>query len=186
MDEKKIWQNLKAGDKKALELIFHRYQEDLFQYAVKFCGNRQMAEDHLQNLYLKIWKRRERLGEVQSIKTYLWVALRRDLIQTLRRRKRRKEIRENEVISESFILSAEEFVIKGEQIVQQKKELKKAIEELSPRQREILFLRFYEGMTYQEIEKVMCINYQVARNYLSASLQKIREVISVDFPTLIS
>lgn len=178
--------DLKTGERYALEELFRRYHKDLFRYAIKFCRDRHMAEDHIQSLFLKLWDRRARLGEVKAVKTYLWTALRRSLLTALEKQQRGHQKVKEQDEEKFFYLSVEEFVIKEEQKEIQKRELEKAIGTLSPRQREVVYLRFYEGMGYQEIEEIMDINYQVARNYLHKGLQRLRETLSPGAHVLLS
>lgn len=158
-------------------MLFHRFYKDLYHYAIKFCSNKHVVEDQIQNLFLKIWTRRENLGDVKAIKTYLWTALRRDLITTLKNNTKRQNRLRGEY-ADMFTLSVEEIIIKKEQEKLQKAELKLVINTLTPRQKEILYLRFYEGMSYKEIEDIMSVNYQVARNYISQSLKSLRKELT--------
>ncbi|MDX1642530.1 MAG: sigma factor, partial [Balneolaceae bacterium] len=73
-----------------MEKLFKRHYDDLFRYAVKFCGSEVKAEDHIQDLFLRIWNRREFLGDVTGVKTYLWTALRRSLISKNKKENRKR------------------------------------------------------------------------------------------------
>mgnify|MGYP001202533975 FL=1 len=178
--------DLKAGKRSALEGLFRRYHKDLFRYALKFCGDRDLAEDHIQSLFLKIWDRKANLGEVKAVKTYLWTALRRSLMASLDEQKKSWQRYMNQNEGDPFFLSVEEVIIKNEHKEIQREKLEKAIAMLSPRQREVVYLRFYEGMSYQEIEEIMAVNYQVARNYLHKGLQRLRETLSSGSQVLLS
>jgi RNA polymerase sigma factor (sigma-70 family) len=176
-----LWKKLKAGDRQAFEILFRRYHKHLYRYAVKFCRDKEMAEDQIQNLFLKIWVRKENLGNVVAVKTYLWTALRRELITDMNRED--KNLNQKNLADRSsarFSLSIEEFIIKSEDADFRRRQLARAIDSLTSKQREILYLRFYEGMSYQEIEDIMDINYQVARNYLYKSLQNLRENVNLE------
>src|SRR5690625_2114955 len=84
--EMQLWKRLREGDRIAFEEIFRRYYQDLYRFAVNFCGSSQLAEDQIQELFLKIWQRRESLADdVQAIRPYLWISLRRELIDEKRR-----------------------------------------------------------------------------------------------------
>lgn len=174
-NELQVWKKLKAGNRDAFELLFHTYYNDLYVYGVKFCGDRFLVEDEIQSLFLKIWTNRKKLGDVRAVKTYLWTALRRNLLTASERKQREYTNLENHDFQAGFSLSIEEFIIRNEETELLKEELKKALEILSPKQKETLYLKFYEGMSYEEIEQIMGVNYQVARNYLYQGLQKIRK-----------
>src|SRR5690625_2519036 len=76
---------MKDGCKDSLEVLYLRFYNNLFDYAVSFCGDADTAEDQIHALFLKIWERRELLPEVEYVKTYLWTSLWRSLIDEQRR-----------------------------------------------------------------------------------------------------
>ncbi|MDZ7694064.1 MAG: sigma factor [Balneolaceae bacterium] len=80
-----IWSELKAGEREALRVLFERYYNELLQYAVKLSYNRSLAKDCVQELFYRIWDRRTFLGDITSVKAYLWVSLRRDLFKAMSR-----------------------------------------------------------------------------------------------------
>ncbi len=180
LKDEDLWEELKAGDRRAFEVLFRRYHKDLFRYAVKFCRDKEMAEDHIQNLFLKIWLRKDNLGDVVAVKTYLWTSLRRELITEMNQEGKKISHEESGSPVTGFALSAEEFIIRNEHASFRKRQLSQAVNALSSKQKEVLYLRFYEGMSYQEIEDIMDINYQVARNYLYQSLQRLRKNVNFE------
>lgn len=162
-----LWQELKRGQKNALEQLFLLYYADLFRYAVKFSGDEALAEDHIQDLFLNIWKRRDYLGEVTSVKTYLWTALRRSLIHHQREKgQKAKALNKRDMYEVGMQFSEEEIVIREEENKAKREALKNALNKLSPRQREIIYLRYYNGMTYEEINSITSLNYQTLRNHV--------------------
>lgn len=179
--DSEAWKALRGGDHDAFELLFRRYYDELYHYAVKFCGNSDLAEDHIQQLFLKIWHRRETLGDVQGVKTYLWVALRRSLIDTFRKNKtERKYLDKYGKTDFRMQYSAEELMIHDELRSLRSSELKKAIDQLTCRQREALYLKIYEGMSYEEMEQIMSVSYQTSRNYVYDALQSLKTTLPTE------
>lgn len=179
LDDRELWQTLKAGHKQALEFLFNRHYADLFRYAFRFCGNRQMAEDHIQGLFLKIWDRRNHLSNVISVKTYLWTALRRSIIAS-----RQKEEKEREAFlnsahqSATLNFSIEDVIIRKEGQKETLQLLHKAINNLNGRQKEILYLKYFEGLGYDEIEQITGLHYQTIRNYVCESIKILKESLA--------
>lgn len=138
-----------------------------------------VAEDHIQDLFLRIWKKRANLGDVTGVKTYLWTALRRSLIDQIHKESRRSDIyTEFGEETSSMQFAVDEIIIQREKDRAKRAALKKAMDELTPRQREIIYLRYYEGMTYEEIESITSLNYQTLRNYVCKSLKILDGVIN--------
>lgn len=176
-----LWQSVLEGDQDAFELLFQKYYDDLYHYAVKFSGSQESAEDHIQKLFLKIWRRRDQLDEVEGVKTYLWTALRRSMIDSFRKRKTEKKYIDklgHHQGSGKMQFTKEELIIRNEVDSLQSRELKQAIDQLSPKEREVLYLKFYEGMSYEEIEQIMSVNYQTCRNYTYRALQSLKTILS--------
>ncbi len=180
LTDSELWLALKEGDKKALEILFIRHHDDLLQYAIRMCGKRVLAEDSLQELFIKIWNGRNNLRLVDGVKTYLWASLRNSIISELRKNNRRKNIlskSRSEIVS-NIKLSSEDLIIEKEIDDQARKQLNKALNDLSSRQREVLFLKFYSGLNYDEIEQVMSISYQTARNYVYEALIELKKMLT--------
>mgnify|MGYP001393496632 CR=1 FL=1 len=179
LTDSEVWKAILAGDREAFGLLFSRYYDDLYHYAVKFSGRPGMAEDHIQKLFLKIWHRRDSLEEVKGVKTYLWSALRRSMIDTFRKEKaERKYLDKIDNGYARMQYTTEELVIHDETSSARSRELKKAIGQLNSRQREVLYLKFYEGMSYEEIEQIMSVSYQTSRNYVYQALQALKEILT--------
>lgn len=178
-----LWKAIRKGKKDALELLFYTHYDDLYRYAYRFSGSPQSAEDHIQKLFLKIWERRKDLSEVESVKTYLWTALRRSIIATGKIQKR-EETAYNEGIrrNSDMYYSIEEIIIHKEEKKQKIKLLYRALNELSPRQKEILYLKYFEGLGYDEIEQITSLSYQTIRNYVYESIKILKKTIKEETP----
>ena len=85
-----------------------------------------------------------------------------------------------------FLLSAEEFIIQDEKKREQTEKLQSVIQDLSVRQKEVLYLKFYEGMSYHEIEQILGVSQHTARNYLYLALQNLRKLFPEEAPALFS
>lgn len=173
-----LWQSLKAGGRAALEAIFRRYYGDLYNYGVKLTGRPELVEDHIQDLFFKIWTRRRQLGDISGVKTYLWTALRRRLIRQNQKRSRsQKRAADIHAAKSVMEFSSEELLILREDQDGQTRALKQALSRLSPKRREAIYLKYYEGMSYEEIQEIMEVGYQTARNYIYKALEALREEV---------
>ena len=79
----------------------------------------------------------------------------------------------------------EEIIIKDEVKFQQKEELQQALNQLSGRQREVIFLHFYNGMSYGEIEQILSINRQSVRNYIYRGMETLRSLLDTEVMKLV-
>lgn len=173
-----LWKDFLKGEVEAYEQLFKAYYSDLYGYGLKLSKRPELVKDTIQELFVKLWERRERLSEVDSIKGYLLVSLRRMLLRKLKNDSlttlmddKQKENLEN------LQFSAEEIVINKEIEYEQKRELLEALELLPDRQKEVLFLRYYNGMNYEEIQQILSINYQSVRNHVYRATSKLKDIL---------
>ena len=178
MSDKKIWNNLRDGDQKALEEIYRTYFSDLYSYGKRLSKDESTVEDCIQELFVEIWNRRDKLSETDAIKPYLFVSLKRKIFHTV---KKLRKSTDTELEEKYFdvVLSIDEILIAEETSAEQKNNLQSAFNELSDRQKEILYLKYYSEMDYEEISSIMEMNYQSARNLVSRAIQKLAKHMTV-------
>lgn len=172
MSDKKIWNKLRSGDQKALEEIYRTYFSDLFNYGKRLSKDENTVEDCIQELFVELWNRREKLSETDAIKPYLFVSLKRKIFHTVKKLRKSTDTELEEKYFDAE-LSIDEILIAKETTEEQKNNLKSAFDELTSRQKEILFLKYYSEMDYEEISRIMDMNYQSARNLVSRAIQKL-------------
>lgn len=183
MSDKKIWNSLRNGDQKALEEIYRTYFSELYSYGRKLSRDENTVEDCIQELFVDLWNRRDKLSETDSIKPYLFVSLKRKIFHTIKklRKSTDTELEEKHFDAE---LSIDEILIAEETTSEQKSSLKSAFQSLSDRQKEILYLKYYSEMDYEEITEIMEMNYQSARNLVSRAIQKLSKHMLLVFVML--
>ncbi len=174
-----IWDKLRSGDKSALRLIYDRESSYLYNYGRKVFQDTQIVEDAIHDLFVDIWERRERLGPTDSIRRYLAASLRRRVVHDLKKKSKSQSVESFDQVPFEPELAIESMIIQGEMDRETSLKLKKAFETLSDRQREILFLKFYQGLEYEHIAEIVGIQYQSLRNTISASIKKLRAAMTI-------
>lgn len=169
-----LWLKFREGDILSFEKIFRYYYRDLYGYGLKLSGSPELAKDAIQELFVGLLEHREKLSQPQSVKAYLLASLRRNILRTLGRQRRRNVILESYYEPGEKCFSAEDLLIEEEVEEGRQRQLKEAFSNLPERQREVLFLRYYNGMSYREIEEILSINYQSVRNNMYRALEKLR------------
>jgi RNA polymerase sigma factor (sigma-70 family) len=166
------WVLYKNGNQEALGEIFQTYFQELYFYGLKIIAVPDLVKDIIQELFVKLWDRKESIGEVTNVKAYLLVSLRNDLIHTIKNN--RLIDSEFSKKAEPFTLSAEDFIINEEDSNELKDRLVTSLNRLSERQREVIVLRFYHNLGFDQLAEVMEMNTQSVRNLLFRALQSIR------------
>ncbi|MCL3781365.1 sigma-70 family RNA polymerase sigma factor [Prolixibacteraceae bacterium JC049] len=172
------WKALKSGQKHALALLFKKYYKLMTTYGNQMVFDSDIVKDAIQELFLNIWNRKGHLGDVYNVKSYLLLSLRRQLLQ---QKKYQSQI-ENDYLDDTknnrFSFDESQFVENKEVSKVVKKELIAALNQLSSKQREIVFLRFYQELTYKEIGELLSINEQSVKNNMQRILKKMRRAVS--------
>lgn len=167
------WKQFKAGDQEALGKIFYNYFHELYFYGVKILPVADLVKDVIQEMFVRLWDRRESIGEVVNVKPYLLVTLRNELIRAAK--ENRFAEMEISLKSEPFILAVDDFMIREESSKELNQRLVNSLNQLSDRQREVILLRFYHNLEFEELAEVMEMKVQSVRNLLFRSLEKIRK-----------
>ena len=177
MSEALLWSQLRQGRKAALEKLYRDHATVLLQYGGKFSADQQLVEDCLQDLFIGLWQGREQLSQVSSVRSYLLVAMRRRVVRQLSRQQKREATEEPEEYQFDCEIAIDEQIAARELSEEQHAKLREALRELSPRQKEVIYLKYQLGMDYDEIGKAMDINYQSVRNLAHSALSRLKQVL---------
>ncbi len=167
--ETELWQSFKNGDYEAFVLIYRRYFGVLANYGSRFTSDPLLLEDAIQDLFVSLWQRRDRLdrlGDVENPKFYLLRALRNQLIRNSRHDIFDQAEDIDDFLDQLVSLSSEQQTMDKETLYHQKQTVRFAITNLSPRQQEAINLRFYHGLNLDQTAQIMGINKQVVSNML--------------------
>lgn len=182
---KEVWNKFVNGEDSCFYQLFKGYYKGLYAYGVKLCNQPDLVEDCIQELFQNIWERRNDLTHITSPNVYLYVSLRRRLFKEMSKAKNFKVINHNDHIEFSITFGVEELIISNESKKQQREELKDALNQLSNRQKEVIYLHFYNGMSYSEIEEILSINRQSIRNHMYRAMERLRNVLNLDVMRLV-
>jgi RNA polymerase sigma factor (sigma-70 family) len=174
--ERQQWDDFRGGDQQAFAQLFLRYYERLFAYGCKLAADEELVKDCLQELFQKLWQRRQHLGAVSSLQSYLFIALRRQVGDALQRNKAQQRLPSESEFD--VIYSHEDFLISEQLSLEQSEKLHRALNRLSKREREALYLKFFDGFSYEKIAEIMGVNVQSIRNLVYQALQALRKVLA--------
>ena len=173
--EREIWQALKKGNRDALGLIFNAYYQPLHHYGMKICPDATLIKDLLQDFFLYLYEHRQNLSDLDNLRPYLFASFRRRLLRQLKSDSIRQIWLREAFQNGNYIqFSEEELLIKQEQISIQKSTLIQMLSNLPPRQREVIYLRYYNDMSLKEIAAVMSISYQAVVNTIYKAFKTLR------------
>jgi RNA polymerase sigma factor (sigma-70 family) len=176
LSDGELWELFRSGSETAFEAIYSSNFDKLFNYGMQFVKDEALVEDVIHDLFMDLRRRRSHLSATDRILPYLYSAFRHKMLRT-RNKLKRFETMEEHSFPLALELSIEEQLIDAEADAEQKKALKKALDQLSEKHREIIFLYFYENLSYEEIREIQGFdNIKSARNLLYKALQSLRGV----------
>ena len=169
-----------AGDEESFCAIYQLYYNKLLRYGHIILPEIQIVEDVIQDLFIWILENPDKLKEVHNFEIYLFQSLKRNLI------KKRghsniilKQIPHNGSIH-PFQNSIEFTIIQEEDEELKKNWIEHTLEQLPTHQKEILFLRYYQDLNYDEIAEIVSTSNQVIRNFVARALKRIRQLGSLE------
>jgi RNA polymerase sigma factor (sigma-70 family) len=169
-----LWQRFKQGDRDSFGELFRRNYSLLISYGNHLCRDHELLEDCIQELFLEIWQSQSN-GNIHSVRSYLLKALKYKIYKKNNGRQSHSTQQVNDDLA--FEVSHENFLIRNEEEKFRAIKLIDAISQLPNRQKEIVYLKLYQGLNYEELSEVMQINYQVARNLFSQAISSLRKML---------
>lgn len=179
------WDAFKQGDWDAFTALYGEFYELLNNYGRKFTQDADLIQDVVHDLFVRLWTTRTRLGNTASVKNYLYKALRSTLFRKIQSLSKFVEL-DNASGQGGFAVN----FIPDASFRQEEQELRNQVialvNTLPARQQEIIFLRFYEGMSYEEIAVIMDINMSSTYKLLYKALDNLQKVSDKRFLTILS
>jgi len=176
--EAQLWQSFIADDEAALRKIMEGFYATLTNYASKYTKDKEIVKDCIQELFIDLWYKRHQLPIPDSVKAYLLTSLRRRLL---------RQLRKSVFLTQSIFLTDDEFfqfetspdliLIERESIARQATQIAHQLNQLPQRQREIIYLKYYQNLKRDEIAEVMGITKQSASNLLQNALSALRQAL---------
>lgn len=165
-------------------LLYDKNIENLFAFGSRFTTDRELIKDCIHDVFVKFFTRDKLLNEVENIESYLYISLRNRINDEFRRNVRMcdNEINDNNMRP---LVEVEEY--NYEQMEHQAAlttHIERCFDKLSPRQRQIINLYYVEQRKYDDICRIMGINYQSVRNLMHRSISRLRQY-AADFQAAI-
>ncbi len=170
-EESLLWQGIAEGKEEPYKFIFEYYYVRLLRFGLGMCFDKALVKDCIQEVFLHIWNRRERIPQINNHSAYLMQVLKRKISKAIKQQRRQY----GQAETDQSILSYESLLIEQQEAAAQKKQLKKAFEQLSPRQREIIELRFLKGLSYEEIATQSDVRKRTIYNQVHAALKVLKK-----------
>ncbi len=173
--EEYLWYFFKNGDVNAFRTLFEKYYPPLHAYGIKISHAPELTEDCLQNFFIYLYENRADLGDVKNVKSYLFISFKRRLLKKLQGRNTRTRIGDTPILGLPVVFSLEEIAETQQVRSLCTETLHTLLNRLPPREKEVVYLKYYCEMNITEVSEVMEITYQSVLNMLQKAMKKLRK-----------
>jgi RNA polymerase sigma-70 factor (ECF subfamily) len=173
--ERELLEGIAAGDQQAFAQLYRHYWNEIYHLALSFLKSPAQAEDTIQEVFVKLWHKRETLPALQDFRPYFMVMVRNEIINTLRRNHRHLLIQGMEPVIIPTEGSPQEALMNSKEATALVKE---ALSSLPVRQQQIFNLSREQGLTHEQIAQQMQMSKKTVANLITLTLNHIREHLS--------
>ena len=165
---------IKEGDEFYFNLIFEKYRDQLFSYLYKVSKSKEIAEEIVLDVFLKLWHGREAITEIQKLESFLYTVAYNKAIDFFRAAKRSPLLQQAVwvVLSDVATTDSADAHLRERNL---EILIREAIGQLSPQRRKVFELRQEYGLSYAEIAQTLNLSTNTVRNHLAASVEFIKE-----------
>ena len=169
MDEREVVLRLIDGDEEAFCELYAAYKNRLLYFALKFVKSHEFAEDIFQDAFTVVWQTRRFINPEASFSSYLYTIVRNRILNQLRDMANEDQLKEqilsNETNNHILLNDLKEIIAR-------------ALEQLTPRQREVFKMSRELQMSHKEIAEALGVSVHTVQEHISLSLKVIRSYLT--------
>ena len=174
-----LWHEFKGGSEPAFSSIYETYVDQLYRYGLKLVRDKELVKDCIQDLFIEIWDTKHKLGMVKSIRSYLFKSIRRKILsQVIRKRKLSGDIKESIAVQRSTP-SSEITLIEKQRFDLEQSKLRIVLQKLNSKQREVIHLKFYGRLSYDDISEIMSLDKKAIYNLMAHTIKLLKEQLKL-------
>lgn len=176
-----LMQQLQQNSEQALALLMSMYYDDLYNYGARFKNDDGLIKDCIQEVFISLWQRRETAASILSPKFYFLRAIKNKILKSLHKASRSGIVEFQGEYDFSHEFSIERVIIEKQVSEEKAAKLRKTLAMLSKRQKEIIYLKYYQRLDQGQIAELMSLNRQSVYNLLHEAINKLRSLWHSEF-----
>lgn len=177
-DTRKCLQKIaRKNDRQAFETLYNAYFKRLFVFCLPMIRSKESAEEIVNDVFIRLWERREALLEIENAEVYLYVAARNRTLDYIRKAPSSKTEDLHTIGGDriSFSLDPEQLMITKEM----KRKIEMAIDRLPPRCKLIFKLIKEDGLKYKEVAAILDLSIKTVEAQLTIAMKKLTSAILI-------
>ncbi|MBD1395684.1 sigma-70 family RNA polymerase sigma factor [Pontibacter sp. JH31] len=176
MDELAVWESFKAGSEEGFSLLYGHFAPVMLRYGNRMCPDRELVRDCMQQVFFTLWKSREALGSPVSVRNYLFKCLRNEIVRKANHTSQHDSLPENYHFEQED--SYEQVLIQVQTAELTKQRIAELLTRLPARQREVIFLKYYANLKYDEISAIMDIEQESVYKITYKAIAKLQQFLT--------
>ena len=173
----KIWDNIKKGDSAAMKTLYQSCFQELYVFGFRVTADKEKVKDAIHEMFCEIWQKRTSLADVTNIKAYLKTYLKRKLLKDLIPDAQYFDINTQTNEPELKEYSYEHLLIENQSSEIQKNKIFNALNQLTPSQKEIIQLKYFEGLNYEQIAAALNLKPRTVYNHVYEGLLTLKKLL---------
>lgn len=178
---KKMFQRERPTTPEVEKIIFEKYYKRVYHTAFFIVKDPDLAQDIVQESFLKAFRHMDRVHEIEKIGAWLATITTRTAIDHLRKMKRWNDFAADDVLLSKELSSTEVNESSIVEIAAEKKLVKEVvwreIDRLTPAHKEVLYLYYYEDLTYEEISEMLGVKLATVKTRVHRAKLKLKETL---------
>ena len=177
LEDKSLIDQIRSGDYAAFTLLYNKYIHHLTQYGLKFIPDLPAVEDCLHDVFVWVWTNRQKLNIHYSVKSYLFKSVRTSILHVLHKQNRLQSLPsgEGDVYPFDLELTPEALVLHNENTRLIRQQIEQVLRTLTPKQKEVIYLRYYEGLNFDDIAQSMNLSVKACYKLMGRAIATLRE-----------
>ncbi|MEM0577165.1 RNA polymerase sigma factor [Flavobacterium polysaccharolyticum] len=174
LKDKKLLYELSQGSELAFTELYNTYKNNIYATALKITKSKDLSEEVVQDVFLKIWQNHKKLADIENIENYLFIISRNHIFDMLKKIARENNITAGVEYKNTFANDTD-TAIKDNQY---NTILNQIIEQLPPQQQKIYKMAKWEGLSHQQIGEDLGISPETVKKHMAQALKFVRNKIS--------
>lgn len=179
MNDSKLLEGIRSGNASYYEEVFRKYYQPLCLFALKYVKDHSESEEIVQDVFVRIWQKKEELVISTSLKSYLYQAIRNTCLNHLKHNNIKLEYQKN-AANPSSTANAGDTLVALELEVR----IRDTLNKLPTERKKIFLMSRNDGLKYREIAEKLNISIKTVENQMSKALQFLKSELA-DFLSLI-
>ncbi len=170
-EDNELFLKLKNGDEQAFKFLFNKYYSSMCLFARQFLNDSQLAEESVQDMFVKIWEKRELLNIESSVKHYFFRSVRNHCLNQIQHEKIKHQYASTVLQTTHQEIDQDQYYMEVDLL----QRIEKSIDSLPPKRQEIFRLSREQGLKYKEIADTLNISVKTVEAQMGLALKYLRD-----------